>query len=161
MTSVKGDSLSNGRAAPPNEEPVDERHVVRQLGVLMDEVRARLHHDASTTLRASHHRVIGHVPPEGISVTDLAERVGMTKQGCGQFVTQLVDSGHLKTRPDPHDRRVRLVLRTAAGQREVRDLVAQLAGLEDDWAAVVGPQRYARFREVLDELADASSTLGG
>ena len=134
---------------------MDERHVVRQLGVLMDEVRARLHLDGSTTLRASHHRVIGHVPPEGISVTDLAERVGMTKQGCGQFVTQLVDSGHLETRPDPHDRRVRLVLRTAAGRREVRDLADRLGDLENEWAAAVGPDRYTRFREVLDELADA------
>ena len=160
MTSVKGDSRSTGITAPPSEEPIDESHVARRLGVLMDEVRARLHHDGGAALRASHHRVIGHVPPDGISVTDLAERVGMTKQGCGQFVTQLVDSGHLETRPDPHDRRIRLVLRTAAGQREVRDLVAQLADLEDEWAAVVGPQRYARFREVLDELADASSTLG-
>ena len=160
MTSGKGDSLSHRDHCAPSEEPVDERHVVRQLGVLMDEVRARLHPDGSATLRASHHRVIGHVPPEGISVTDLAERVGMTKQGCGQFVTQLVDSGHLKTRPDPHDRRIRLVLRTAVGQREVRDLVAQLSDLEDAWAAVVGPQRYACFREVLDELVDASSTLG-
>ena len=49
------------------------------------------------------------------------------------------------------------MLRTAAGRREVRDLVALLADLEDDWAAVVGPQRYARFREVLDELADELS----
>ena len=44
--------------------------------------------------RPSHHRVIGRVPPEGITVTDLAERVGMTKQGIGQFVTQLTESGH-------------------------------------------------------------------
>ena len=122
MTSVKADSC---------QAPDDERHVLRQLGVLMDEVRHRLHRDGSTALRASHHRVIGHVPREGISVTDLAERVGMTKQGCGQFVTQLVDSGHLETRPDPEDRRVRLVLRTTAGRREARDLVARLADLED------------------------------
>lgn len=145
MTSVKADSCP---------VPDGERHVARQLGVLMDEVRHRLRQDASVPLRASHHRVIGHVPREGISVTDLAARVGMTKQGCGQFVTQLVDSGHLETRPDPEDRRVRQVLRTPAGEREVRHLVARLADLETEWAAAVGPRRYAHFREVLDELAE-------
>ena len=41
----------------------------------------------------------------------------MTKQGCGQFVTYLSDTGHLSTAPDPDDGRVRLVFRSIAGDR--------------------------------------------
>jgi len=48
---------------------------------------------------------------------ELGERVGMTKQGCGQFVTHLVETGHLATEPDPSDRRVRIVRRTPLGQK--------------------------------------------
>ena len=53
-------------------------------------------------------------------VTELAERVRMTKQGCGQFVTQLVETGHLAVEADPDDRRVRRVRRTAKGRRRSR-----------------------------------------
>ena len=59
------------------------------------------------------------VPAEGVSITELAERVGMTKQGCGQFVSQLTDEGYLTQAADPRDRRARVVRRTAAGRRMV------------------------------------------
>ena len=123
------------------------------LGNLMTASRARLLADGEPGLRPSHHRVIGHVPPEGITVTDLAERVGMTKQGIGQFVSQLTESGHLTVERDDDDRRVRVVRRTPKGEESVRRLSELLDGLEADWANRVGTRRYEEFRAVLDELA--------
>ena len=41
-------------------------------------------------LRPSHVRVLSLVPEGGCPVTELAALVGMTKQGCGQFVTTLL-----------------------------------------------------------------------
>jgi DNA-binding MarR family transcriptional regulator len=104
-------------------------------------------------LRVSHTRVVTSVPPEGISITALAERVNMTKQGCGQFVTQLVESGHLRIEPAPGDRRLRLVFRTEAGERLIDKVNRHMAALEEGWVAEVGPRRYATFRQVLEELA--------
>ena len=104
-------------------------------------------------LRQSQLRVVSSVPAEGISVTDLARRVGMTKQGCGQFVTVLVESGHLAVEPQPEDRRVRLVRRTTSGERATHDARDRVLALEDAWAAQVGPERYRVFREVLEEVA--------
>ena len=74
MTSVKG-------------FPAEELHVPLLMGLLFREVRDVYAAEDWDGLRQSHFRVISSVPPEGISVTDLGERVGMTKQGCGQFVT--------------------------------------------------------------------------
>jgi DNA-binding MarR family transcriptional regulator len=93
------------------------------------------------------------VPPAGITVTELAERVGMTKQGCGQFVTQLVESGHLRVEADPTDRRLRIVRRTRSGVRTTAAITARIVALESEWAEIVGPRRYATFRTVLEELA--------
>jgi len=104
-------------------------------------------------LRQSHFRVISSVPPEGISVTELAERVGMTKQGCGQFVTTLVGSGHLKVEEDRADRRVRRVRRTPKGNRTIASVTDRILAIEDDWASRVGERRYRTFRRVLEELA--------
>src|SRR3954454_20945659 len=119
-----------------------ERHVMFGLGDLMTASRALLLAEGEPGLRPSHHRVIGHVPPEGIRVTDLAERVGMTKQGIGQFVGQLTDSGHLTVERDDDDRRIRVVRRTPKGEESVRRLSELLDGLEADWANRVGTRRY-------------------
>jgi DNA-binding MarR family transcriptional regulator len=128
-------------------------HILIPLGSLMSQSRSRVLAEGESGLRPSHHRVIAHVPPEGITVTDLAERVGMTKQGIGQFVTQLTESGHLTVSPSPEDRRVRIVSRTAEGDAAVRRLSELLEGLEADWANRVGTRRYNEFRAILDELA--------
>jgi DNA-binding MarR family transcriptional regulator len=131
-----------------------EPHVMNALGSLMAESRLLVLAEGERGLRPSHHRVLGHVPPEGVTVTDLAERVGMTKQGIGQFVTQLTESGHLTVSPDPEDRRIRVVRRTAKGNAAVRRLSELLDDLEATWANRVGTRRYHEFRAILDELAD-------
>lgn len=129
----------------------DERHVLHALGDLMDGLRRVL--ATEDGLRPSHHRVLGHVPRAGVSVTDLAVAVGMTKQGVGQFVSQLTDSGHLRTATDPRDGRAKLVRRTPKGTASVRRLGRRLAELEAEWADQVGDRRYATFRQVLEELS--------
>src|SRR3954449_13425463 len=108
----------------------DELHVLIPLGNLMSQSRSLVLAEGEPGLRPSHHRVIGHVPPEGITVTDLAERVGMTKQGIGQFVGQLTGTGPLTVTRDDDDRRVRVVRRTPKGEESVRRISELLDDLE-------------------------------
>ncbi len=128
------------------------------LPELLNHLFRRLRHDLAEVpmdgLRFSHLRVLSAVPSEGANVTALAESVGMTKQGCGQFVSQLSASGHLETAPDPADGRVRLVQRTPDGDRVLAEVTAALEVAEARMADEVGPRRYASFRRVLEELLD-------
>src|SRR3954451_18341273 len=112
----------------------EEPHVMHALGNLMSETRALVLAEGERGLRPSHHRVIGHVPAEGISVTDLADRVGMTKQGIGQFVTQLTQVGHLAVTLNPEDRPTRIARRPAKGNAGSRRLVGLMDSLEKTWA---------------------------
>ena len=137
--------------------PEDERHVLMYLGTLMDQARDAYPPDDWPGLRPSHFRVMSSVPPEGISVTDLAARVRMTKQGCGQFVTQLVESGNLVTEADPADRRLRVVRRTPLGTRNLRKAARGIGRIEDRWRAAVGDKRYQAFRSVLEDLASGEA----
>jgi len=130
----------------------DEVHIAALVGMLHHRLATAYDPEEWDGLRISHLRVITSVPPDGVSITALAERVGMTKQGCGQFVTALVDSGHLRIEP-AEDRRLRLVFRTAAGEALIKRQTLRLRALEEEWADQVGPRRYATFRSVLDELA--------
>ena len=123
------------------------------MAQLFGRIRGELSNETLGDLRLSHVRVLSGVPAEGLSVTELARRVGMTKQGCGQFVTQLVGSGHLRTARDPGDRRVRLVMRTSHGDRFMSSVYLALARVEEEFAAQVGERRFATFKGVMAELA--------
>ena len=136
------------------EIPEDEQHVLMYLGTLLEQVRDAFDEEEWGGLRQSHFRVLSCVPAAGISVTELAQRVRMTKQGCGQFVTQLVASGHLVTEQDPSDRRLRVVRRTRLGDRTSRAVAARVREVERGWEAAVGPRRYRTFRGVVDALVE-------
>jgi DNA-binding MarR family transcriptional regulator len=132
----------------------EEQHAPMLMGLLLNQVRTAFAGEDWGGLRQSHFRVMSSVPRAGISITDLGERVGMTKQGCGQFVSSLVDTGHLKVEPDPADRRTRVVKRTPLGNRTVKRVNARIHRLEQVWATQVGEQGYRTFRQVLEQLAD-------
>jgi DNA-binding MarR family transcriptional regulator len=133
--------------------PDDELHAPLLMGLLFRHVHDVFASEDWGGLRQSHFRVVAWVPPEGISVTELAERVGMTKQGVGQFVTHLVGTGHLSEGADPGDRRVRLVRRTRKGRALLAAVRDRNLRIEADWAEHVGESRYREFRTVLEEIA--------
>ena len=130
--------------------PEEELHASLLMGLLFRQVRAVFAAEDWSGLRQSHFRVITAVPPEGISVTDLGERLAMSKQGCGQFVTSLVESGHLRVEQGEMDRRVRWVRRTPKGNRTLTRVTARMLEIEEDWAERVGERRYRTFRRVLE-----------
>jgi DNA-binding MarR family transcriptional regulator len=149
MTQVKGTA--------PRVRSDTEMHVPRMVGKLMSEVRDTFATQDWGGLRQSHFRLMTHVPGDGISVTELARELRMTKQACGQFVTQLVATGHLAIRADANDRRVRLVIRTPLGDQALKAANAWIRRIEREWARRVGPDRYDVFRQVLEELSTGHS----
>lgn len=152
MKSVKGDQEEpppQVRRVSPGEPAVD------MMGWLLKDVSRTLAADASLGgLRSSHYRLLRAVPREGIRMTELGERIGMTTQGSGQFVKALVETGHLRVEVDNADRRSRVVVRTAAGNRAVAAIGRRIKAIEDSWGRRVGASRYDAFRAVLSELVD-------
>lgn len=133
------------------------RDVAMMIAELLGSTRAVFFQQEWGGLRPSHLRVLAAVPEGGCTVTELATQVGMTKQGCGQFVTTLVATGHLAESRADSDRRVRLVTRTPEGDAVLVRSAALMGSLEDEWRAVVGERRYATFRRVLEELSAAGT----
>lgn len=132
------------------------RHVAVLMGELMAQIRAIFAAEDWQGLRQSHFRLLSMIPEQGVSITELGELLGMTKQGCGQFVAFLADTGYVLVTENPDDRRVRLVQRTALGDRTVRAVDERIHRIEQQWAEMVGPRRYATFRRVLLELSEGS-----
>lgn len=141
---------------PPMPEGA-ETHVLALTGRLLELARQTLLARDWHGLRPSHFRLLSHVPPAGISISELAAALHMTKQAVGQFVTHLQGTGHLEVTTDDDDRRRRVVQRTPQGDQLVADGNRTIAALEKHWQQQVGAQRYRAFRQVLDDLANASA----
>lgn len=138
-----------------------EAHVIALAGRLLEVARQTLLARDWDGLRPSHFRLLSLVPAEGATITELAGVLFMTKQGVGQFVTQLQGTGHLEVTPDAADRRRRVVRRTVSGDQLVSDVSRTIAAIEQHWQQQVGSDRYRVFRDVLQEIADSSADNTG
>jgi DNA-binding MarR family transcriptional regulator len=103
-------------------------------------------------IRPPHASVFPFVPPEGIQVSALAKIARVRKQTMAQAVDQLERLGYVERRPDPHDRRARLVFLTQRG-KAVRP-VTHVAGqrVEERWAELIGSEEIEALRAALQLL---------
>ena len=135
-----------------NRSPAVEPHLPMLMGMVFGRLRERLAEDAPD-LRPSQLRVLEWLPPEGLTITELAECAEMTTQGCGQFVRQLASLGMVEVAVADHDARARRVRITPAGRDALDRATAVLKAYDEVWAGRVGAERYRVFREVLEEVA--------
>lgn len=89
-------------------------------------------------LRPAHARLLPHLSFDGVRLTDLAERAGITKQSAAALVDDMVAAGFLKKEPDPGDGRAKLVRYTPQGLAAVNDGLAILGELEAEMRDRVG-----------------------
>jgi DNA-binding MarR family transcriptional regulator len=103
-------------------------------------------------LRPAHANVFPFVPPEGITVSELAELARVRKQTMAQAVEQLEHMGYVERRPNPRDRRSRLVFLTERGE-SVRPVThATAARVEERWAELTSPEELEALRASLLRL---------
>ncbi len=105
-------------------------------------------------VRAAHTTLFPHIDLEGTRLTELARRVGTSKQAVGPLVDELEEMGVLCREPDPHDRRAKRVCFTAAGQRSLLDGLAVLGELERELEQRLGPRGMRELHRRLLELLD-------
>ncbi|MGW7410911.1 MarR family winged helix-turn-helix transcriptional regulator [Streptomyces sp. NPDC054863] len=86
----------------------------------------------------------------GTTVSELARRMGVTRQTAHQAVHGLIGAGLLEQLPDPASARQRLVRRTEEGERTHRRAEAVLAQLEDRLAERIGRDAVGALRAVLE-----------
>jgi DNA-binding MarR family transcriptional regulator len=137
-----------------------EPHIAQLIDAFLGRMRDDMAAHRSDGLRPSHLRLLDAVEPDGSHITGLAERLRMTKQGCGQLVTTLVGAGLVEVTVAPADRRARVVQRTAAGVKVLGEVDASFREIERLWASQVGAGRYDEFRSVLAELSGLDESRG-
>src|SRR4030088_1778771 len=79
------------------------------------DIDAALHEAGFGDIRPAHANVFPFVPPEGITVSGPAQPARVRKQTMAEAVDQLERMGYVERRPNPRDRRSRLVFLTERG----------------------------------------------
>ncbi len=104
------------------------------------------------SFRIAHTLLFPHVDFEGTRITDLAARVGISKQAVGKLVAELCESGVLEALADPRDGRVKRVRFTRRGTRALVAGLARMDQLAADVEAKLGADELERLRESLRRL---------
>ena len=89
----------------------------------------RLHEDGHRDLDTAHLTVFQYPGPQGARPSELAARLGVSKQALNYLLGELERLGYLERRPDPHDLRSRRIALTRRGDRVIevmRDAVAEI-----------------------------------
>jgi DNA-binding MarR family transcriptional regulator len=144
------------RAQLEAEKRASTLQVLFKVARLLDEeaVRRVAAQKGAPALRRAHTSLLPHIDLEGTRITDLAERLGITKQAVSQLVDELASFGVLARVPDPDDARARRVVFTARGRAGFAEGLAVLAGLERELAAKVGAPAMAQLRAALLAIHD-------
>lgn len=106
-------------------------------------------------LRAAHLPVFGIVRPDGTRLTELADTASVTLSTMAEVVDDLEALGYVARRPDPTDRRAKLIYLTEEGRSAIRPARTAIESIERDFAALIGPERFEEMCLALQDLVDA------
>ena len=111
---------------------------------------ARLASDpARPPVRAAHTALFPHLSFEGIRLTDLAARVGVTKQAIGPLVDDLAALGMVERIADPEDKRAKRIRFSRRGHAALMHGLGVLGNLEEELTAKVGKRRMRGLHQTL------------
>jgi DNA-binding MarR family transcriptional regulator len=104
---------------------------------------------AGHPIRMAHSMVFVHIDLDGIRLTHLAERAGMTPQAMGELVDDLEEMGYIERIRDPSDGRAKLIVLTDMGYDNLQAAFDTIAGIEKDLAKLLGRRGLVDLRSGL------------
>lgn len=105
--------------------------------------------------KPSHSAVFAQIQPGGNRLSDLARGANMTPQAMGELVDELEALGYVERRPDPSDRRAKLIMLTERGRACIAAGIATIEGIETRIDTILGARGHAQLRRLLTKLLDA------
>jgi DNA-binding MarR family transcriptional regulator len=121
-------------------------------GELRRRVDAAIANEGFSDYRVTHQAVFQWLSPDGDRITDLAERVGMTRQSMSELVDYLVARGYLERMPDPSDRRAVLVRRTEKGWAINAIARRVVEETQEEWRRALGEKEFQTLLQLLRRL---------
>lgn len=97
-------------------------------------------------VRPAHSALLANLEFEGSSITEVADRAGMTKQAMGLLVAELENLGYIARAADEKDRRAHIITLTESGRKLLADTLEIVDGIEDRYSNILGERTMAGLR---------------
>jgi DNA-binding MarR family transcriptional regulator len=117
----------------------------RLLFAVQDELFSRLHDEGFDDIVPRHGAVLAYLRTEGVRATDLARSSGQLKQVIGVIIDDLEALGYVRRKPDPVDRRAKLVVPTARGRRQMEAADSIMADIMRRHSRSLGAAEFRQF----------------
>ncbi len=101
-------------------------------------------------VRRPHSAIFGHLDKEGTTESELARRIGITRQSVHQSVSELKAMGLVELLPCPSNRSAKLVVVTPLGREQHRVALKAFADLEAELGRRIGRAQVAELRRILE-----------
>ncbi|WP_405136204.1 MarR family winged helix-turn-helix transcriptional regulator [Nocardia sp. NBC_01388] len=138
------------------------------FGVLLGQAYQAFVQELHTHLAEHGHRVLGAsygyvlrtLAENALTASQLGERLGITAQGAAKIVDEMVRHGYVERRPDPEDKRAKLLHLSDHG-RDMLNTVRQFhAEYEKTLTARTGKEHIETVRAVLTEIINTPTDSG-
>lgn len=127
---------------------------------LIDELFTKLAAAGFDDLRPVHRSIIRDILVEGLRPTELATRLGLSKQAVNDILRELEAKGYISLEPDPEDGRAKRIVVSDRGRRFTATAARLSRAVGRRWAAHVGERRFEVFESVLRDIADPPEPSG-
>ncbi len=105
-------------------------------------------------------RLLPYIDIDGTRSTDLARKMGVTKQAVARMVRELEEDGLLVREVDEADGRAMLVKFTEAGLRYLARMHTMITQVEQDYERMLGKTAMKHARATLSKIAYARRDAG-
>jgi DNA-binding MarR family transcriptional regulator len=150
------DGMEPGRPeATPGEDALVVL-IIRTAKALVEELRSARATEPASATTVIHGLAVHYIRKhEGVTTSDLARYLKVTKQSASEIVGVLEHEGVVQRAPHPTDRRARVLLLTDEGRARLHDGSKRWQEIEREWATLVGRDRLDVVRDVLETYLSA------
>lgn len=122
------------------------------LEAVQEHMLERLHAEGFADFDASYLTVFRYPGPQAARPSELAGRVGISKQALNHLLGQLERRGYLRREADREDGRSKRIVLTPRGTKAVAVIREAVTEMEASWKQQLGSKRFEQLRVLLRDL---------
>ena len=153
-SSVVVKAINTSAAADDVRHHTNRKSLVHPLAFLANDFRERIRaglRERNYQLQPAQAKVLVHMDIQGSRLTDLADRAGISKQAMGKIIDELERLEYV-SRDSHADGRAKLIQFTPSGLELLQDSGEIVDQVWQEYAALFGARRLAKFRDELNAL---------
>ncbi len=144
--------MESVRTGEPFGPPLIGALLRRPWEAVQQRMLERLHERGFHDLDPAYLTVFRYPGPQGERPSELARRLGLSKQALNYLLRELERLDYLEREPHPDDLRSKRIVLTERGLAVGGVIREAVTELEAAWGEQLGRERFAQLRELLVEL---------